>query len=372
MKKYSIFILTLLLISVLTVVVAADDLIGGEFILEADHYETDEDKHPQFGSKLKLELEKIGWTTGFHVGMTASSQFEGDMLDFELNEAYFDYYGDNYDFRLGKQLVSWGTAVEFNPTDNLNPVDPGDFAGDKRPVVMAQGNYYPGNNYQLTAIVIPYHEPVTDKVDFGEMEFEASPVEDNFASTEYGVKFSGRGINGFDYSLSYFTVFEDIPTVKIIQTPQGPAPGEIYYRPYNVIGADLATSYEGIGLWAEGAYFIPGTGEEYLSMVVGADYKFANNFYLEGQLIYQENQFNMENKLIQTAVERPFAGIHNFRLASVYNLDTEGYMIKPEVEFSLADATLLTASYQYNEGELLQGGMINNDSRLNLSLAYSF
>ena len=45
---------------------------------------------------------------------------EGKWL--ELDEAYADIYLNLFDLRIGRQLVSWGTAYGLNPTSYVNPL----------------------------------------------------------------------------------------------------------------------------------------------------------------------------------------------------------------------------------------------------------
>jgi len=39
----------------------------------------------------------------------------------KLDEAYADIYLKNTDLRVGRQVVSWGTADGINPTNYINP-----------------------------------------------------------------------------------------------------------------------------------------------------------------------------------------------------------------------------------------------------------
>jgi len=370
MKKF-IFIIAVLLLTVSSGVNAAD-LIGGEFKLENTYYESMKEKHPELMSVFNLELDQQTWNGGFHIDLKFSDDLNKNQLEIALNEAYINYYGDDYDLHFGKQLISWGTAAEFNPTDNINPMNPEDIFGDKQVLTMLKGNYYLNNNYELSGVIIPFHRPVKDSFNFMGNEFKVEAVEDDLANTEYAIKLSGKGIEGFDYSLSYYHGFEDIPTAVIKMTPGGPVPDKIYFREYSIYGVDFATSHKGVGYWLEAAYTVPEQGDEYYSSVIGADYKFENGFYLEGQLIYQKDKFLNENVIIQQGLEKEFARIHNFKLGSLYNLDTEGYMIKPQFEFSLDDNLILNLSYTESEGDLMGNEIFNLESGLNMDLTYSF
>ncbi|MDQ7054066.1 MAG: hypothetical protein Q9P14_14720 [candidate division KSB1 bacterium] len=70
--------------------------------------------------------------------------------DLSVWEAYIDVYGfvlDNFDLRIGKQRLNWGTADRLNPTDNLNPDDFSDLVNfaEKVPTWAVKGSYYVGD-----------------------------------------------------------------------------------------------------------------------------------------------------------------------------------------------------------------------------------
>lgn len=50
---------------------------------------------------------------------------QGDTQDLivDLREAYANLYAGPFDLRLGKQIIVWGKADGFNPTNNITPVD---------------------------------------------------------------------------------------------------------------------------------------------------------------------------------------------------------------------------------------------------------
>ncbi|MFH1288112.1 MAG: hypothetical protein ABII25_05390 [bacterium] len=44
-----------------------------------------------------------------------------------LNEGYFDFYLDKFDVRIGRQIIPWGRADSFKPTDQFKIYDYTDF-----------------------------------------------------------------------------------------------------------------------------------------------------------------------------------------------------------------------------------------------------
>lgn len=378
-RKYVVVLLLLTLFLFAHYQVEAQDLLSGEYRFHSNYLE--EKEEIKYLSILNLSFDKGNLTTAYHLDLDYEVNFKKSSNDIKLNEAYFDYYGKDFDLRIGQQVVNWGTALEYNPTSNLNPLEKIGLMGEKKPIMMFQGQYYINSQYNIQGVLIPYHIPTMEQLYINKLDqtIQASSVKEDLSNVEYAIKWTGRAINGFDFSLSYFNGFEDLPTADIgfSQTPNGPKPNieDVYFREASIYGADLATSYKGIGLWAEGAYVVPKNGKKYNSVVIGADYKLKNGVYLEGQIIYIKDKLENENTIIQTAIENTFKQVHNFKLGSVYNTDTNGYLIKPEVDFSLADATNLIISYEYYEGELLNNDMMNRNighNRLNIELSYSF
>ena len=368
-----LLILTLLFIAQTQVV--ASDIISGEYTLTSDYYEDTENLETL--TKIDLNFDQGNWTTAYHLDLDYEFNLKSSEGELSLNEAYFDYYGSDYDLRAGRQIVNWGSSLEYNPTNNLNPLKNMSLMGDKEPILMLQGKYFIDYSYNVEAVIIPYHVPTTEEIVINNMTFNADLVEDDLSNMEYGLRWLGRGVNGFDFSMSYFSGFEDLPTMGMRQTPMGlkPDPNNVYYREVDIYGADIATSYKGVGLWSEVALYNPKDGESYYSAVGGSDYNLSNGIYIEGQIIYLKDKLLNENIILQTAVENTFNNIHKFKLGSIYNFETAGYLIKPEVEFSLAEATLLKVSYDFYEGQLLNNDMLSDktdNNRLNIELSYSF
>ncbi|MFN2364264.1 MAG: hypothetical protein ABR596_08200 [Halarsenatibacteraceae bacterium] len=352
--------------------------IGGEFELGSS-YDLDRDDSARVLADLEVSIGRSTFSEAFQVNLGFMTDWPDGETGFEIREAYFDYYGADFDLRAGKQLVTWGTAIGYNPTDNINPINLDDPAGDKDSRLLLKGDYFIDRNYRLTGLIAPFHEsPFVGEIEMPGMErtIPINEVADDFENLEYGLKFSGRGVGGFDFSVSLFSGHEQMPTIFYQESMQGPVPESAFFREYLVLGADMATSYQGFGLWVEGALMMPDAGDNYGSLVLGADYKLESGQLLLGQLIYNQDRLNQEsNYILQQAVEGSFAGYHSYRLAAFYNLSTDGYLVRPELEFSLADALSLEFEYIYQNGEVMSMGMesVSQDrNQLSAAISYSF
>lgn len=85
-------------------------------------------------------------------------------VSFESNSAYIDILDvlPSLDIRLGRQIVQWGSADMFNPTNNINALDLSDplLFGKYIANQMIRIDYNPrGGNLVLTAIWVPVFQP---------------------------------------------------------------------------------------------------------------------------------------------------------------------------------------------------------------------
>src|SRR5690606_22431616 len=117
-------------------------------------------------AELYLNLDSFFGDSAMHVGVMAGSAFptNDDANVIDLDEAYVDYYGTDFDLRFGKQRIVWGTAMQMNPTDVINPPSPQDPLGDKQAILAAELDYYFGNYYKLTGVWVPFFQPAVNQI----------------------------------------------------------------------------------------------------------------------------------------------------------------------------------------------------------------
>lgn len=123
-----------------------------------------------------------GWGTAFmetrmdltdHLLTVVSAQFhhylrvntEADTLyEAELYECFLDILLDRLQFRIGKQVVTWGKTDVFSPLDILNPLDFRNLLDPapesvKVPVLMLRSTY-DFDNWTIEGVYIPFFEPM--------------------------------------------------------------------------------------------------------------------------------------------------------------------------------------------------------------------
>lgn len=265
-----------------------------------------------------------------------------DPYNLEIREAYVKLNGfltKNLDLSIGRQRIVWGTADKLNPTDNLNPLDLEDILdfGRRRGSDAINMNYYITNEFSLQGVFIPFFQPSNMPVGIfanalnPNMELPQGMVlksfSDSLAMPKYnlgesstaGLKFKGFA-QGVDFSLSYVWGYDGLPySAKNILTPVDLTGGtsihsQLSFIRTHIIGADIATSIAGIGVWAEASAFMPEKNivmtndlsafypmspvpvthdsllleknKPYLKFVVGADYNFSDGSYVNLQYLH--------------------------------------------------------------------------------------
>ncbi len=271
-----------------------------------------------------------------------------DPLNLELRQAYVTVYGlinGHMDLTVGKQIMSWGTADKFNPTNNLNPYDYEDVLdfGRKRGVLAAKADFYINSDNYIEAVFEPFFRPVGLPIGMfsNVLQSQGMQLPDNVTlnsmndslflpsyslknSFSAGVRFKGF-LAGFDYSLSYVYGFDYMPvpyqtnvylSLASLNPPSFLADIQNnldFYRRH-IFGADFAGNIGGVGVWGEAALFMPtkdvqwtettyypvilgqqpqstdsvlfAKNKPYVKYVLGADYTFANGLYVNTQFIH--------------------------------------------------------------------------------------
>lgn len=115
-------------------------------------------------NRLRFNFEKSTDIGGFNAEIDLIHTFKNTQeLNFLLKEAYFDWYLNNYDLRVGHQKIIWGRSNGAFITDIVTPVDLREFltisAEDIRFGVTSFNavRYFGSNSLQL--VVAPFFQP---------------------------------------------------------------------------------------------------------------------------------------------------------------------------------------------------------------------
>jgi len=270
----------------------------------------------------------------------------------EFREAYLDLYQfglENLDIRIGRQIISWGTADKLNPTGNISPDDLEDIFnfGEQLGTNALTATYYLNDNITLTGVFVPIFTPAI--FPFGDFASALAPPMDlppgmlprNFSdnvilpenklteSSQYAFK-AATNIFDYDVSLSWFKGRDDLPLANAVTLTSVDMQGTmdiastLMFPKMQVVGADMAGSIGSVGLWAESALTIPEKvyletrlpmyssqvmqksialdDKPYFKYIIGGDYTFKNGLYLNAQFlhgfIHEQGEDNLNDYIV--------------------------------------------------------------------------
>jgi len=346
----------------------------------------------------------------------------------EIYEGYIDIYGlllDNLDMRIGKQRIAWGTADKLNVVDNLNPDDFEDILdfSQKLPTMSMRFDYYPGD-FTVTAVIIPVFTParslppswqapirlpLSSDMDLRNLDDEVI-LPDNCPqeSAAFGTRIQ-KTILDYDCSLSYVYGRDEwaIPTkMDIVEDDASDSVDvnlTLKYPRQHVVGMDMAGTIGDIGVWAEGALFIPEDkiytivnssdstewllaldNKPYFKYVVGGDYTFRNGIYINAQylhgfftdrgagnledyfLIAFEKKFFHEDLKVRTVFAAEVADFSDLKNRSAFFGGPEiTYYPKDNVE-------LVAGSFLLGGDSSTQFGQFRSNDEIYIKVKYSF
>ena len=173
---------------------------------------------------VNLRIRKEGFGLAYAEGRLRSGyEYGSDTMQFDLREAWVDLYIKNFDFRIGKQIISWGRGDGFNPSNNITPqnyfVRSPEMDDRNLGNFLMKGRYKVGNAMRLIAIFIPVYKPSVYRFDLfesGENITYTSGQYPEFKITNgsYAFKLEWQ-LTGLDGSFSYFNGYDPLPGINV-------------------------------------------------------------------------------------------------------------------------------------------------------------
>ncbi len=357
-------------------------------------------------SKRVSELYAYGevWLRGF--GMTQSATFIPKLQKYssqpptylDVRQVYVEFYSfllENLDVKIGKQLLSWGTADGLNVVNNVNPYDLEDpfSLNNKLPVPLLVAEYYFPDEISLTAVVEPvffpsvlpsdkwltamFQQPVSippwlhiNKININLRE----PSQSMPDSLSYGFRIAKKSLFNYDISLSYYNGWYSLPelTSANINVSSGNVivTTNLDFPRLSIIGGDFAGSIGDHGVWGEVALNIPQhpvrfntyimnvlyPSESYniatspfVKFVLGTDYTFNNGTYMNLQFIhgqFYEIGNQLQNYLALMSYKNFFYNMLKAQISAILELaphNKRGYMFLPEIDWMPYDNITMSA-----------------------------
>ena len=218
---------------------------------------------------LKMRVRKAQWGDGFaELRFRHGHEFDEPVSEVNIREAYVNTYMGNFDLRLGQQIVMWGRADGFNPTNNITPqnmlVRSSDEDDRRMGNLLFRGSYS-FNPFTLELIWVPRYRaselpislfPFPAFVTFGGMDDPGSELKNSSIAIKLDL-----GLSSVDGSISYFRGYMPLPGIypDSIYVDEGGLNATIVSRPYQmqVLGGDFSTTLGSFGLRGEIAYRRP-------------------------------------------------------------------------------------------------------------------
>ena len=350
---------------------------------------SDDEKHiPNLSAWLKLDRKIVkNWGVFVEGYLNREDPFGTRHNTSRLREAYVEGRSGDWDFRFGKQIIAWGRADRFNPTDNLTPRDftllAPDIDEDRFGSVAAKASWNINSSMSLTGVWLPRFRPHV-------FAFAAQPgvtVDRDIpgSARQWAVKLDQSG-KAVDWSVSYFDGFDLTPDVSFGGiNANGLIVAKFRHNRTRVLGADAATTLGAYRLATEIAYTRtedsngdnPDIKNSHWYGVVGLERSFTDNLTVNTQLFLRRVSHYTNPEDIADPGVRPFA-IQNAILNNQYDkqqygltlrvakkwfnetlegelagsllLNRSGYLIRPKLIYAFSDSIKFIGGFEYFDG----------------------
>lgn len=358
-----------------------------------------------------------------------STEVREDFSDYARNriypvEYYVELYFKNLDLCLGKQRYYWGRADVFNVTNNLNPVDYWDILDieDEEIGILSANAIYFYKKWSVQAVFVPvfmpsilppinsvwfphYPQQMPNPGDPGQsinLSYNFLPSENpgkDLSSAQFAVKIDGSA-GRVDFSASYYSGYSHIPEFARTEIPVAVDSVQVLVRaihvPWDVVGADFATSLGQVGLRGEAAYFITkgnasaeaNSTDNFIQYTVGADYlvfigqsnasfrflaEWVQEIVPSGFQYPVTSLTHMFQKALLARLEFNYRNFLDISFQALYDIKSKGYYLQPRISYDLIDGLNLVLL-----ADLLGGdddgffGIYSENDRIQFKIRYSF
>jgi hypothetical protein len=184
----------------------------------------------------------------------------------DLREAYVSAYAGPFDLRIGQQIVIWGRADAFNPTNNVTPFDlrvRSPVEDDRRIGNVGARAFLNLSPVRLEGVWMPLYVPselppvvVPEFVTFADPKYPPPELESSLKAGRIHLE-----LPSFEASVSYLSGFAPLPGFSLVGFTAGSgAEVRVARTAYNhqVVGADFSTAIgDLLAIRAEAAYRYP-------------------------------------------------------------------------------------------------------------------
>ena len=298
---------------------------------------------PSFGRILSIDEGLIDMTWEASTG-------ENHVWISQIDRAWVDYSGKNWELRVGRQRVNWGMNLFWNTNDLFNAYSLADFDYEERPGVDAIRFQYHLADFSSFDLVFKPGRNSLERIAAIRYQFNKSLYDFQVLGGSYGndmvlgLGWAGSiGMAGFKGELSYFQ--------PVLESDPGPS----------VLGASISFDYVfGNQLFLTGGYYFFSDG---INRPIGNIF---NQFLFPPSAKRLLN--SMHNLLISTAY--PITPLFNANFVTVYSPGFNSLLLMPSLGYSIA--TNLDLSFFYQGFWLQQDHFQNIGNGLYLRVKFSF
>jgi len=323
---------------------------------------------------------------------------------FEFREAYINYSEDDWELKVGRQLIIWGKADGLRITDIINPTDYSEFLArdfdDIRIPVDALRFKFLGSDWEMEFVWLPLFQknkfapeesPWNTSKSRENLETrykKALGTEKKIGNSEFAFKFT-RFFSGIDFSLSYFHTRDDNPVLvksfvldKTYITPE--------YKTMDFVGAEFSASKGEFVFRGETAFYIGKyfnskklkytIKKNMFNWLAGADWYPGNDWTLSAQITdsfimnYDSKIETEEHKYISTLniskkLLRSTLTITNLLY---YDISENGTFNRLSADYALSDEFHLIGGFDVFTGSKGMFGSFSDNSQVWIKAKYSF
>lgn len=359
----------------------------------------------------RLQLKLDASEDPFHVFVKVDAFYDhvDNSARLELREGYADYTAEKWDFRLGRQIITWGLG-DLLFINDVFPKDYEAFFSGKPLEYLKNGidgvklGMYP-DFASFDLVVVPFFEPnkFPDPGRFslfnpmpGVPREEEEPAT-NLENTEVALR-AYRDIAGFDAAVYFYRGFSRQPSM-MPDSLAAPTKSNLFFPKLNVYGASLqGRALDGVLSLETGYYdsrqdgsgtdpFIPNSQLRYLvgyQRQLWEDFTIGLQYYGEYMLDYADYLkslpagFPGESEVHQLATVRftQFLSHQTLRLSlfGFYSTSDDDYMLNPEIKYNFSDHvwSAFGANLFGGRKRTSQFGQLEKDDNLYVQLRYEF
>ncbi len=385
--------------------------------------------------EINIGISYAGESSDFFGSFTLSGNYDftdsnvvSTYLSGMIDEAYYTTYLNGFSLQAGLMKIVWGKGDEIFTFDNINAVDYGDFLNGsyldrKKAEIMLKINVPFGNQGLIEALYTPVFTPdsfpttgywvqsdytaLKDQLKLaGKTPEEAlSPENTNtLMHGQTGLRIT-NSLAGIDFGAAYeytylrdpIISFSDIQSYLLTLIPEI----NVSYDRLHLFGVEAAAAPLGFNIRAEAAYYLTGdtrgtdpkVHNNKIQYLIGFDkdlpvHNFSVNIQERGEVILlsdkidsngqPDTDFDSDSKYTSNFIAGDIRdtflnGSLTIKLSGAYSAEDSGFMVKPGIDYTLADDAVVKAAYTIYRGEAdsLFGQFKNNDM-LEVIFKYSF